>query len=289
MSEAIDDRGLDSATLRNAWIAAISGLSYVSWIAREFLHTGVSRDDLEAEGRIGLFDAALRFDPTRGVQFMTYASWWARRRMQTFVARHARVVRRPGSRPPAGRRREDVSIDDAVGAGTEQCWRDVLSDEKATPPLQSLLAREERTVIALLATELPALWHSILVRRFGLDGEPARTLAAIGDELGLSRERVRQIEVKALVRLRRRIEQHAGWTHEGARSPREITTAAARSPLTLSVVRHMSRNRSTPKIIPMPSGGTPTIPRISATTGSEPAGTPAVPMPPRTQIPTTTI
>jgi MFS family permease len=70
-------------------------------------------------------------------------------------------------------------------------------------------------------------------------------------------------------------------------SPRETTTAAARSPLTLSVVRHMSRKRSTPKMSPMPSVGTPTIPKMSATTGMEPAGTPAVPMPPSTQTSTT--
>ena len=287
MSEAIDNRGLDSATVRDAWAAALSGFSYVSWLAREFRHTGVSREDLEAEGRIGLFDAALRFDPGRGVQFMTYASWWARRRMQTFVAHHSRVVRRPGPRPGAGRRREDVSIDDPVGAGTAQLWRDVLADDNAPPPLTSLLEEEQRSVVACLARELPPLWRTILSRRFGLTGEPPMTLAAIGDELGLSRERVRQIEAKSLVRLRRRIEQLEAWAQEAGRSPREITTAAARSPLTLRVVRHMSRNRSTPKIMPIPSGGTPTMPRINATTGNEPAGTPAVPIPPSTQIPTT--
>jgi hypothetical protein len=67
-------------------------------------------------------------------------------------------------------------------------------------------------------------------------------------------------------------------------SPRETTTAAARSPVTFKVVRHMSRKRSTPRIRPIPSTGTPTMPRIMATTGIEPAGTPAVPMPPRIAI-----
>ena len=70
-------------------------------------------------------------------------------------------------------------------------------------------------------------------------------------------------------------------------SPRDTTTAAARSPVTLSVVRHMSRKRSTPRMSPIPSGGIPTMPRMSATTGIEPAGTPAVPMPPSTQTSTT--
>jgi 5-methylcytosine-specific restriction endonuclease McrA len=77
--------------------------------------------------------------------------------------------------------------------------------------------------------------------------------------------------------------------HAAGFSPRDTTTAATRSPVTLSVVRHMSRKRSTPRISPRPSSGTPTIPRIIATTGIEPAGTPAVPMPPNTQIETTMI
>src|SRR5678815_2689189 len=77
--------------------------------------------------------------------------------------------------------------------------------------------------------------------------------------------------------------------HAAGFSPRDTTTAATRSPVTLSVVRHMSRKRSTPRISPSPSSGTPTIPRIIATTGIEPAGTPAVPMPPSTQIETTMI
>jgi len=72
-----------------------------------------------------------------------------------------------------------------------------------------------------------------------------------------------------------------------AGSPRETTTAAARSPVTLSVVRHMSRKRSTPRMIPIPSVGTPTSPRMIAITGSDPPGTPAVPIPARMQIPHT--
>jgi RNA polymerase primary sigma factor len=208
VSEATDTtiRRADPPALGDAWTAALSGVSYVSWIAREFRYSGVPREDLEAEGRIGLFDAALRFDATRGVQFITYASWWARRRMQTFVERHARVVRRPSSRRPVGRYREDVSLDDAVHPGAEHQWRDVLADAGAKAPIDSLLAGEEAEHIAALAAELPPLWRTILVRRFGLDGEPPMTLAAIGARCDLSRERIRQIEAKCLRRLRRRLE-----------------------------------------------------------------------------------
>src|SRR5258705_10442583 len=98
MSEAIEAVLDDGKRIDDAWAAVQTGLHYVSWLTREFLYSGVAREDLEAEGRIGLYEAALRFDPTHGVQFLTYASWWSRRRMQTFVARHSRVVRRPASR-----------------------------------------------------------------------------------------------------------------------------------------------------------------------------------------------
>jgi RNA polymerase sigma factor (sigma-70 family) len=204
-----EERGGEIGSLTasdDAWTATLSGVGYVSWLAREFLHTGVSREDLEAEGRLGLFDAALRFDRGRGVQFLTYASWWARRRMQTFVARQARVVRRPGRHAAIGRHRDDVSLDDVVCAGAEQHWHDVLPDSAAPPPLATLLAAEETELIDALAGELPPLWRTILVRRYGLDGEPPMTLAAIGELLDLSRERIRQLETKSLRRLRRRFE-----------------------------------------------------------------------------------
>ena len=290
MSEAIQAVPDESKRVDDAWAAVQTGLNYVSWLARDFAYTGVARDDLEAEGRLGLFEAALRFDPQNGAQFLTYASWWSRRRMQTFVARHARVVRRPFSKNnKAPRDRDDVSLGEPVSAGSVFRWEDVLVDHVTPLALESLVGAEDAALVARAARALPPQWRAIIVRRFGLDGDPAMTLAAIGETLGLSRERVRQIEAKAMERLRSRIEEAWGRVQAGERSPREITTAAAKSPLTFSVVRHMSRNRSTPKMIPMPSGGTPTMPRMSATTGSDPAGTPAVPMPPSTQIETTII
>ena len=289
MAESIEAGHVRTVAFEDAWAAVQSGLHYVSWLAKDFLHTGVAREDLEAEGRLGLFQAALRFEPSHGVQFLTYASWWARRRMQTFVTRHAQVVRRPAPRYGHSHRRDDVSLDDLVSAGGALRWTDVLTDERAPRALEAIVGDEDRDLVARAAEDLPPLWRMILVRRFGLDGAPAMTLAAIGDQLSLSRERVRQIESKAMRRLRARLEEAWGREESGdQREPREMTTAAARSPLTLSVVRHMSRNLSTPRIMPIPSGGTPTMPRMSATTGSDPAGTPAVPIPPSTQMPTTT-
>jgi RNA polymerase sigma factor (sigma-70 family) len=287
MSESIEPNRSESMSVDDAWAAVQTGLHYVSWLAKDFLCAGVSREDLEAEGRIGLFEAALRFDPSHGAQFLTYASFWSRRRMQAFVARHARVVRRPAPRIGAARDPNDVSIDQPVSAGSALRWSDVLVDPGAPRALDAMVGAEDAALIASATHVLPPQWRAIIVRRFGLDGGPAMTLAAVGETLGLSRERIRQLEAKAMTRLRALLEEAWGRSQARELSPREITTAAAKSPLTFRVVRHMSRNRSTPKMMPIPSGGTPTIPSINATTGSEPAGTPAVPMPPSTQIPTT--
>jgi RNA polymerase sigma factor (sigma-70 family) len=214
MSEAVAAVLDDGKRTHDAWAAVQTGLHYVSWLTREFLYSGVAREDLEAEGRLGLYEAALRFDPTHGVQFLTYASWWSRRRMQSFIARHSRVVRRPASRTGGPRDRDEVSLDAPIGAGGAEGslrWEDVLVDRGAPRALDAIVGAEDAALIAAAARELPPQWRAIIERRFGLDGEPAMTLAAVGDALGLSRERVRQIETKAMDRLRNRLELAWGW------------------------------------------------------------------------------
>ena len=227
MSGAIDTDRVESMSVDDAWTAVATGVNYVSWMAREFLYTGVSREDLIAEGRLGLFEAALRFDPSHGAQFLTYASFWARRRMQTFVARHARVVRRPVSRIAGPRDGGDVSLDEPVGASNTLAWRDVLVDRESPPALDAMVDAEDAALINAAAAELPPQWRAIIVRRFGLDGGPATTLAAVGETLGLSRERVRQIEAKAMRRLRDRLE--IAWSRRPAPGPdRRRSSFAAR-------------------------------------------------------------
>ena len=139
MSGAIEAGRIESMSVDDAWAAVQTGLNYVSWLARDFLYTGVAREDLEAEGRLGLFEAALRFDPSHGAQFLTYASFWSRRRMQTFVARHARVVRRPASRIGAARDRDEVSFDEPVSAGSMLRWQDVIVDNGTPRALDALV------------------------------------------------------------------------------------------------------------------------------------------------------
>jgi RNA polymerase sigma factor (sigma-70 family) len=219
MSGAIGEGRVDARRFEDAWAAVQSGLHYVSWLAREFLYTGVAREDLEAEGRLGLFEAALRFDLSHGAQFLTYASFWSRRRMQTFVARHARIVRRPASRIGAPRGRDEVSLDQPIGPGSLLLWQDVLVDRDTPRALDALVGAEDAALISSAAHELPPQWRKIIVRRFGLDGRPPMTLAAVGHSLGLSRERVRQIEVKAMERLRGRLEAAWGRAPAGEHPP----------------------------------------------------------------------
>ena len=217
----------------DAWAAVQTGLHYVSWLSREFLYSGVAREDLEEEGRLGLFEAALRFDPQNGAQFLTYASWWARRRMQDFVARQSRVVRKPGARLGTHRDRDEVSLDQPVGAGSPLRWEDVLVDRRTPRALDAIVGAENAELIASTARELPPQWRAIIVRRFGLDGRPAMTLAAVGDTLGLSRERVRQIEAKAMDRLRTRIEQAWGRDHGRTRSESKASRRSPSAPATM--------------------------------------------------------
>jgi RNA polymerase sigma factor (sigma-70 family) len=209
MSESVEIvTGGGNRSLEEAWTQAQAGLGYVAWLARDYLYTGVPREDLESEGRLGLLDAALRFDPAHGVQFITYASWWARRRMQLFAARHARVVRRPATRASA-RPIEwgEVSIDDPVGVGATRRWSDVLPDPAARPPVADLLDMEGVALLARAVGELPPLWARVVSLRFGFHDRAPMTLRAIGARLGLSRERVRQIEAKSLRRLRAIVEE----------------------------------------------------------------------------------
>ena len=202
MSEMIAAQHGPTPQLERAWTLAQTALGFVAWLARDYTHTGLPREDLESEGRLGLMDAALRFDPGHGVQFATYASWWARRRMQNLVHNQSRIVRRPLSRSRGGYEPRDVSLDAPVSARDAQRWSDILADGSAAP-LESILQDEGAALVARATGQLPPLWRTIVVQRYGLDGAPPRTLAAIGGRLGGSRERVRQIESKAIDRMRR--------------------------------------------------------------------------------------
>lgn len=219
-------------------------LGCVGRLLREYRVLGIDPDELRAEGHLGLVEAAWRFDRGRGVQFATYASWWIRKRLGVAVARQTGVVRIPryrldrlrrirsAERELAGRlsrpadigelaeavdldreevgrlrslRRREVSLDDVLDPESGLRISDTLASPVGSWPDAPLLEEEGSASVWRLVGRLSNRERLVLTMRFGLDDGEPRTLAEIGRTLRLSRERVRQIEERALRELRRQV------------------------------------------------------------------------------------
>ena len=219
-----------------------SNLRFVVSYAKRYRGLGLSFLDLIHEGNLGLIEAAKRFDPERGVKFISYAVWWVRQAIFHSLSEHTRVFRLPQklsgqvSRVGAARDRlaaelerapsieevaketdlseaevaellrvagDDVSLSTAVGEEGGLELGDTL-EQDTIPPVELTLIRSsfEKQIQAIVA-ELDEKERDVIRMRFGLDGEEPRTLQEIGEALGLSRERIRQIESKAKEKLRR--------------------------------------------------------------------------------------
>jgi RNA polymerase primary sigma factor len=216
-----------------------SNLRLVFWLARSYRGRGVAFADLVQEGTIGLVRAADRFDPRRGQKFSTYAVWWIRRSLRDAVV-GARVIRIPpranrqlatvcraeaelqhqGSRSASsaavaertglsersvrslrGAARVTASLDEPVGEdGTP--LGELILDERAADPSARAIATEESRMVRHLLRLLPERHRAVVVRRYGLDGEPPASHEQIGAWLGVGEERSRQLEREALHRLR---------------------------------------------------------------------------------------
>jgi len=216
-------------------------LKLVVAIAKDFRNMGITFQDLIQEGNLGLIRAVEKFDYHRGHKFSTYAVWWIRQAFIRAIQNHSRTIRIPshvhdtllkyhrayseletrlGREPtphdlakalkmPAEQveqlqrmTREPVSLEAEVrGTDTKQV-KDYVKDPDAISPLEGLdhtrLERETEEGIALLSSRE----QNILRWRFGMSGEKEHTLEEIGAKLGLSRERVRQLEARALAKLR---------------------------------------------------------------------------------------
>ena len=218
-----------------------ANLRFVVSVAKKYQHQGLALDDLVAEGNVGLLRAAHKYDETRGVKFISYAVWWIRRNVLQALADQGRIVRVPVNRAGtlhrvvrrAHRLRQELgreatqaelaealnlsgaevaeagavsqvhlSLDAPRGAGDDTRLMDVLADEHSATSEERAAERALADAVARSLASLKERESRTLQRYFGLDGGAPMTLDEIAAELGVSRERVRQIKERALARLR---------------------------------------------------------------------------------------
>jgi RNA polymerase primary sigma factor len=220
----------------------LSNLSFVAKVASEYRNLGIPFEDLLNEGNLGLIEAARRFDPDKNNKFISYAIWWIRKAILKALCEKAHVVRMPYSQikkfkeirraeqeleRELGRApdREEISahlsrcvskidkvlqygvhetsLDIGVGEDQDTPLSEVLADERGPSPEDRMLARETSDGLGEVYGELNEQQRTVIAYRYGvLDGKPL-TLEETGKRIGVSRERVRQIENQAKERMRK--------------------------------------------------------------------------------------
>lgn len=238
-------RKLDAARNRLAEV----NLRLVVMLAKSYRRSGVPFPDLVQEGNLGLMRAIDKFDFRVGTRFSTYAAWWIRQAVAREATRQRETVRMPfglvdkrrrasraartlaqtlGRTADTGEVAEELGMTEAqarraleavprsiplhghVSEDGDRAWDEVLTDEDATLVDEDVVSRQRQRAARRVLDHLSEREQYILRRRFGLDADGEEvTLREIGEELGLSRERIRQLEAIALEKLRQALSEHA--------------------------------------------------------------------------------